>query len=69
VQASIGLYKYLAGRAGGNWEEVSTNATPTLYDANEDSNNKPPEWHLEVEGAQVRPGGKQQGATAGGAGG
>ena len=63
MQASIGLYKYLAGRAGGNWEEVSTNATPTLYDANEDSNNKAPEWHLEVEGAQVRR--ASRGAAAG----
>ena len=51
-QAPTGLFRYLAGRAGGKWEEVATNAAPQLYDAHEDSK-KAPEWHLEVDGAQA----------------
>jgi len=54
LQAATTLYRFLAGARGGNWEEVSSNAQPQLYDANEDGNKKSPEWHLEVEGAQVR---------------
>ena len=52
MQAPTGLFRYLAGRAGGKWEEVATNAAPQLYDAHEDSK-KAPEWHLEVDGAQA----------------
>lgn len=52
-QTATSLYRYLAGaRGGGSWEEVATNAAHQLYDANEDSNAKAAEWHLEVEGAQ-----------------
>jgi nitrogen fixation-related uncharacterized protein len=54
LQAATTLYHYLPGQRGGQWEEVSNDAQPQLYDANEDSNSKGPEWHLEVEGAQVR---------------
>jgi hypothetical protein len=50
-QAPTSLFRYLAARAGGKWEEVATNAAPQLYDAHEDSK-KAPEWHLEVDGAQ-----------------
>ena len=33
---------------------MSESAAPRIYDANEDAPNKKPEWHLEVEGSQVR---------------
>lgn len=53
-QTATSLFRYLAGgRNAGSWEEVATNAAPQLYDAHEDSNAKAPEWHLEMEGAQV----------------
>ncbi|PSC67936.1 vacuolar import Vid27-related [Micractinium conductrix] len=51
-QAPTALFRYLPSRAGGDWEEVASNATLELFDANEDSNKKAPEWHLEVDGAQ-----------------
>lgn len=54
TQAATSLYRYLAGPRGGNWEEVASNAVHNLYDAHEDTNSKSPEWHLEVDGAQVR---------------
>ena len=34
---------------------VSSDAQPYIYNANQDSENKPPEWHLELEGAQDAP--------------
>ena len=46
------LYKHLRGSGAGSWELVSSAAVLDLYDANEDAAAKPPEWHLEIEGAQ-----------------
>lgn len=60
TQAPTALFRYLPSRAGGDWEEVASNATLELFDANEDSNKKAPEWHLEVDGAQVRRGAAAQ---------
>ena len=54
VQSATALFRYLAARNGGQWEEVASNAAAQLYDAHEDSNSRSPEWHLEVDGAQVR---------------
>jgi hypothetical protein len=54
LQSATTLFRFLPGRSGGSWEEVSSNAAPQLYDAHEDSNARSPEWHLEVEGAQVK---------------
>ncbi|EFN59732.1 hypothetical protein CHLNCDRAFT_133326 [Chlorella variabilis] len=51
-QSATALFRYLAARNGGQWEEVASNAAAQLYDAHEDSNSRSPEWHLEVDGAQ-----------------
>lgn len=50
--AGISLYRFLRGTKAGSWELVSSAADYSLYDAHEDSASKPPEWHLDVEGAQ-----------------
>ncbi len=42
-------------RGNGNWVPISENAVITMYNANEDSNNKAPEWHFELEGVQDAP--------------
>lgn len=48
----VALYKYMQGSGKGNWEQVSSAAGLDLYDENEDAANKPPCWHLTIEGAQ-----------------
>ena len=52
AQGATRLYRFLAGTTAGSWEVVANNAELNLYDANEDSASKAPEWHLEVDGAQ-----------------
>jgi hypothetical protein len=55
--ATTRLFHWVDAGNGGNgkWEIVSENAVVTMYDAHEDSNNKAPEWHFELEGAQDAP--------------
>lgn len=43
------------GGSGGQWELVANNAGVTIFNANEDSNSKAPEWRLELDGAQDAP--------------
>ncbi|KAI3429615.1 hypothetical protein D9Q98_005701 [Chlorella vulgaris] len=53
AQPSTVLFRFVVSPRGtGEWKEVASGVTTKLYDANEDTNSRSPEWRLEVEGAE-----------------
>lgn len=49
------LYRWAPAGRGGAWDLAAPDARVRLYDANEDREGAPTEWHVEVEGADDAP--------------